>query len=376
MDLSDLDMAPAPAGRRVEPLDPQALIAQLGSEVASTLSLALERVAALSATGRIDRDGLRSLREEIDRARRAGIIGQQVVRLGNGRVHLANESLALGALLREALRQRGREMETRGIEVRQVLAAAQVMSDATLLFSLLQTVLDWAFEHAVSRIDFTLDIHPWPAHARLAVAFAHLPPDEVVTGAAPLEGAEEAVLSSMSWRLLQQTAAVLGLPLQRQDAAGKTVMQLEFPHTVAPSLAGPAAAAEDEQGAHNSQPMAGRHVLVLSGRRELRNAVREALRPMGLMLDFVASVEEAQALCADGLPHAVVYQASLGGERFDRLRNDMLAEAPSLAFIQIAEQGKAVEVLNVGGRQLTSVGRDAIVGSLPEALMFELSRNG
>jgi hypothetical protein len=97
---------------------------------------------------------------------------------------------------------------------------------------------------------------------------------------------------------------------------------------------------------------------------------------MGLMLDFVTSVDEAQALCADGLPHAVVYQASLGGERFDRLRNEMLGEVPSLAFIQIAEQGKAVEVLNVGGRQLTSVGRDAIVESLPEALLFELSRNG
>jgi hypothetical protein len=53
----------------------------------------------------------------------------------------------------------------------------------------------------------------------------------------------------------------------------------------------------------------------------------------------------------------------------------MLAEVPSLAFIQIAEQGKAVQVLNLAGKQFTSVGRDAIVESLPEALMFELTRN-
>ena len=94
------------------------------------------------------------------------------------------------------------------------------------------------------------------------------------------------------------------------------------------------------------------------------------------MLDFVGSVEEAQALCADGLPHALVYEASLGGDRFERLRSDMLAEVPGLAFIQIAEQGKAFEVLNLGGRQFASVGRDAIIESLPAALLFELSRQG
>ena len=54
----------------------------------------------------------------------------------------------------------------------------------------------------------------------------------------------------------------------------------------------------------------------------------------------------------------------------------MLAEVPGLAFIQIAEQGKAFEVLNLGGRQFASVGRDAIIESLPAALLFELSRQG
>ena len=152
MDLRDLPAAPPPGRRVAEPLDPQALVAQLGSEVATHLSSALERVTTLTATGKIDRAGLRALREEIDRARRAGIMGQQVVRLGNGRVQLANERLDLTSLLREALRQRGREIDARGIEVRQVFAAAEVMSDTTLLFSLLQTTLDWSFEHAVSLI--------------------------------------------------------------------------------------------------------------------------------------------------------------------------------------------------------------------------------
>ena len=378
MDLSDLARPAAPKVQTlIEPLDPQALIAQLGSEVATTLSSALERVAALSANGRIDREGLRALREEIDLARRAGIMGQQVVRLGNGQVQLSPERLDLTALLREALRQRGREIEARGIEVRQVFTAAQVSSDATLLFSLMQTVLDWSFEHTVSRIDIKLDIKNWPANARLSVAYAHRPPDEV-DGALPA-GAEEPTLSTMSWRLLQQTAAVLGLPLQRRDSADKTELSLDFPKTLAPSLNAPdLIEQEDTQPGllHlNPLPLAGRHVLVLAGRREVRNTVREALRPMGLMIDYVGSVDEAQELCADALPHAVVYEASIGGERFERLRAELVSRKASLAFVQIAEQGKGFQVLNLGGRQIASVGRDGIIESLPEALSFELARH-
>ncbi len=385
MDLTDLGR---PAGasaapRNVEPLDPQALIAQLGSEVASTLSSALERVATLAATGRIDRDGLRALRDEIDLARRAGIMGQQVVRLNNGRVQLAREQLDLTGLLREALLQRSREIDARGIEVRQVCAAAEVMSDATLLFSLLQTLLDWTFEHAVSRIDLKLAIKSWPAHARLAVGFAHRQPDEVDSSAPSTAPEGEARLNTMSWRLLQQTALVLGLVVQRKDTPGTTELVFEFPETLAARLPGldsmnasaDPAVASSAAHAHNSQPLAGRHVIVLAARREVRNVVREALRPMGLMVDFVASVDEAREFCADGLPHAMIYEAALAGERFERLRNEMLAEVPTLPFIRIAEQGKAFEVLNLGGRQFASVGRDAIIEALPAALMFELSRN-
>jgi hypothetical protein len=380
MDMSDLNRSPTPApvGRHAaEPLDPQALVAQLGSEVASTLSSALERVATLAATGRIDRESLRALREEIDLARRAGIMGQQVVRLGNGQVQLANERLDLTALLREALRQRAREIDTRGIEVRQLFSPAEVSSDATLLFSLLQTTLDWSFEHAVSRIDLTLDVKSWPAHARLASSYLHCPPDEVDTSAAPLNAGEDVVLNTMSWRLLQQTASVLGLVLKRHDTPGKTELTIEFPNTLAPRLLSLDDMKEDaaSEPAHNSQPLAGRHVLVIAPRREVRNVVREALRPMGLMIDFVSSVEEAKELSSDGLPQAVVYEAALGGERFERLRSEMLAQAANVAFIQITEQGKAFQLHNVGGRQFASVGRDAIIESLPAALVFELSRN-
>jgi CheY-like chemotaxis protein len=379
MDLRDLPGAPTAGRRAPEPIDPQALVAQLGSEVAANLSTALERVTALAATGKIDRAGLRALRDEIDRARRAGIMGQQVVRLSSGRVQLANERADLTGLLSEAVRQRGREIDARGIEVRQTFAPAEVMSDTTLLFSLLQTVLDWSFEHAVSRIDLGVSVQAWPAHACLTVGYQHQQPDEVVVPAKGAAPAEEARLNTMAWRLLQQTVGVLGLELERKDTPGKTAVRIEFPNTLAPRLASvmpaPAPAGEDRDShAHNSQPLAGRHVMVVAARREVRNVVRSALRPMGLMVDFVTSVEEAHQLVADGLPHAVVYEASLADGRFEKLRAEMLAEVPTLVFVRIAEQGKAFEVLNQGGRQFASVGRDAIMVALPEALTFELSR--
>lgn len=384
MDLNDLPR-PSASSRRAAPItiDPHDLVAQIGSEVASALSMALERVNQLTTTGRIDRAGLQALREEIELARRVGMMGQQVCRFASGRVQVARERLNLTGLLHEALRQRGREIDARGLEVRQVLAPAEVMGDATLMFTLLQAVLDWSFQHAVSRIDLTLDIRNWPSVARLACAFAHQPPDEVDSHPMPLDAENEATLDTMSWRLLHQTAAVLGLRVARKDTPGRTALSIEFPDTLAPrldsvhgalsTLSGP----EFEDSSHqalNSRPLAGRHVLVVASRRELRNTIRESLKPLGLMLDFVTSVEEATAFCRGAVPHAIVYEHALGAERFERLRTDTLAAVPNTAFIEIADDGKGFETVHSGGRPHVRVGRDAVVGSLAAALSYELTR--
>jgi CheY-like chemotaxis protein len=354
------------------------LAAQLGSEVAAALGSALERVNALAATGKIDRAGLRALREEIELARRIGITGQQVIRLASGRVPVVREKLDLTGLLREALLQRGREIEARGIEVRQLLAPASVHSDATLLYAFLQTLLDWAFEHATGRIDLKLDVKNWPSHARLACSFQIIPPDEITTVAAGLDAeATGPTLDTMLWRLLQQSGKTLNLLLDRNDTPGRTALTIEFPETVSNSLQALATPDADDVALHgpNSMPLTGRHVLVMAGRREVRNSIRETLRPLGLMLDFVGSVDEAVSFCNDGLPHAIVYDGMLSGERFEKFRGTLLTEVPNFAFVQITETGKAFELHNVGDRQFASVGRDAVSESLPAAMMFELARS-
>ena len=375
MDLSDLPRNPgkvAFAAGMAGADGFRELVGQLGREVAAPMTAALERVNAFATTGRIDRAGLRALREEIESARRIGLSAQQISRFASGRVRQNPERLNLTETLRDALAQRSRETASRGIDLRQELKPAEVVIDASMWSALLQSVLDWSFEHARSHIEFRIDVKNWPVHARLACRFAHTPADEP-----PSPGAQaEDRLDTVPWQLLRRLAQTLGLVVQREDNANSTQLTLEFPRTVNDGVVTLATLAFDEPGptGPNSQPMVGRHVLVVANRRETRNSVRDTLRAMGLMVDYVASIDEAREFCSGGLPHAIVFEAALAGENFRKLRAEWCREVPALAFIEIAEQGRELEVTDFGGQRTSRVGRDVIASALPSALMFELSK--
>jgi hypothetical protein len=415
MDLSETlpSSAPAPHGS-VPLLAAQDLVAQLGAEVCQALAGAMERVNTISATGRLDRGGLRLLQEELERARRVGIMGQQVSRLAAGHIQLSQERLNLTQMFTVALRERSREIDARGIELSQTLAAAEVTSDTTLLFSLLQSLFDWAFEHTLGRVDCAISFRSWPARARVQCAFAYEAPDRA---SRPDSGAK---LDTMSWRLVQQTAAVLGLTLQRDDRDGRTQLSLEFPDTLAPRVEDtglnlnhaegadtpthsllallPVAAtaqaphwpshgphqlsipspAREVRGGHAAVALtgalAGRRLVVLAPGRELRNTVREALRGLGLQTEYASAVGHAAALCRENLPDAFLYDSGCMGGELERLRRMLLVEQPAMIFILLTESGRSFETLNGAGRQFGSIGRDAIVAQLPNALMHEMAR--
>ena len=381
MNLSELPTVPGSLPQRgpSAPQAPhaddfQALVAQLGREIAGPMTAALERVNAFATSGRMDRAGLRALREEIECARRLGLSAQQIARFAAGRGRQKPTRVSLTQSLRDALAQRSRETAARGIDLRQELKPAEIVIDPSMWSALLQALLDWSFEHARSHIEFRIDVKPWPVHARLACRFAFVPADEIGAERAP--SAQR--LQTIPWQLASRLARNMGLPLQREDRGGDTTLTLEFPQTVNDQATTLATLDLEEPGGvgPNSQPMVGRHVLVVAGRRETRNTVRETLRPMGLMIDYVASVEEAQQFCSGGLPHAVVYEAALAGENFRRLRAEWTREVPALAFIEIAEQGRELEVSDLGGQRTSRIGRDVIVSALPSALLFELSKEG
>ena len=378
MNLSELPTVPGSLPQR-GPSAPQALhtddfpalVAQLGQEIAGPMTAALERVNAFATSGRMDRAGLRALREEIECARRLGLSAQQIARFAAGRGRQKPTRVSLTQSLRDALAQRSRETAARGINLRQELEPAEIVIDPSMWSALLQALLDWSFEHARSHIEFRIDIKAWPEHARLGCRFAHIPADELPTQAD--QAADR--LDTVPWQLLRRLAQTLGLVLEREDAPGTAQLTLEFPRTVSEGMA---LLELDEPGntGPNSQPMVGRHVLVIASRRETRNAVRDTLRSMGLMVDYVGSIDEAREFCGAGLPHAMLFEAALAGENFRKLRAEWSQEVPTLAFIEISEQGRELEVLDIGGQRTSRVGRDVIASALPSALMFELSKAG
>ena len=364
---------PHDEGKPGESVQWHELVAQIGAEIAGPLTAALERINALTNTGRIDRLGLRALRDEVEAARQAGMIGQQLTRFASGRLRQSHERLQLAEVLGGVLSHRSRETQARGIMLKPVLNPAEVIVDPSLLFSLLNSTLDWALANAQSQIEFTIDIKPWPAHARLACRFANRPIDEFAEGA---RSATPRSPDSLTWRLLQQTAWAMGLLVERKDEGHVCTLTLEFPRPAGNEMEGVSTLEMNDGFAPsaNSQPLAGSHVLVIASRRELRVQIRDALRNMSLIIDFVNSVEEAVGFCREGLPHAIIIEAILSGERYAQFREEVTAEAPDFVFIEIIEEGNTFELSSFSGTNVARVGREGLATSLQPALMFELSK--
>jgi hypothetical protein len=349
------------------------VVARLGGEIAGPLTAALDRVHALATTGRIDRQNLRLLLDELEAARQAGMIGQQLARFGSGRLRQSHERMHLAQTLKGVLAHRAREIQGRGMELSLLLRPIEVIADASLLFGLLTSLLDWAMANARAAIEFRIDMKAWPSHAQLTCIFEPHRPDQADASGQTLPSS---ALNSIAWYLVQQTAWTMGLPIQRVDEANRTMLTLDFPRTINDEVEGVSATELDEGFAPSAhaKPLAGHQVLVIASRRDVRMQVLEALRNMGLIIDFVPSILEAVQFCRDGLPHAIIYESALAGERFLQLRQDLQGEAPELAFIEITEEGSSFEMSSFTGAETTHVGRDAIVASLPSALIFELSK--
>jgi hypothetical protein len=245
-----------------------------------------------------------------------------------------------------------------------------VITDASLLFALLNALLDWCAEHARSAIDIRVGHLGWPVQARLSCRFAYRLADE------PPHDPPALPLDSLTWRLVQQTAWTMGLVIEREDAGVETVAHITFPRTVnrEPDTVSGIELDEGFASSQNSKPLAGSHVLVLASRREMRTQVREAISHMGLILDFVTSVDEAREFCLAGVPHAIVYESVLSGERLERLREELWREVPQLVFIEVLEDGDTFQVAGAGS-PVARVGREGLATSLPSALVFELSKN-
>lgn len=217
-----------------------------------------------------------------------------------------------------------------------------------------------------------MDTRNWPVRAQLHCTFAHHPPDQP----SPAADTANTRVDTMHWHLLEQTARSLGLVFDRQIDATHVRLRLEFPDTVH-TLAHAPEARHDDHGfvdSVNSKPLAGSHVLVIAGRRDLRLQIREALKSMGLVLDFVGSVREAVEFCQEGLPHAIVFEGALRSRQFDQLASGIRQEVPEFVFVELVDQGRTFDISSISATGMARVGCDGIANALPSALVYELSR--
>lgn len=348
------------------------LLRQVGEDVAGALTSALGRVESLTSTGRIDRRALRALLGELEAARRAGLIGQQLARFGSGRVPQLKERVPLMEAVRDVLTQRAGDAASRAVRLEQALHPIEVVVDASLLHALCDALLDWALANARSPIELRIDMQPWPSHARLHCRFACRPPDEAPSRA----GANAVALDSLAWRLLEQIARTMGVRVERNDAPPATRLTLEFPGTVAATVDAPETfgIGVGASSGIDSRPFAGSQVLIVAARRELRGHLRQSIGHLGLIVDCVRSVAEATEYCREGLPHAVIYEAPLADARFADWREQVRREVPGLPFIEITDEGDALEPSVFDASRSARIGRAAIGGSLPSALLSELSK--
>ena len=353
------------------------LAGQVGAEVASALSSALERVELLARSGRIGQHSLRALHEEISRARRVAMLGQQVSRLAAGHVRQAPEALELPQMLRDAIAQRADEIAARGVSVRQLLQPAAVSVDASLLFSLLLSLLDWALEHGCAQtLTLGTGLHAWPVHATLQCDFAWRAPDRLAPAAdfdADDSAGDDAAsdLDTMAWRMVQQACRAMDVRIERQDSPCRVSLTLNFPETPRrwPQLLDDALASDDAGGL-GGRALAGCRLLVLGTRPQSRRLLEDILPALGVAADIVDDLQALRALAQGAVVDALLVDER--GSEIDRVLAELKAGGSGPALVHLCGSSKGLEISTSGRFEIVRVGRDDLARDLPAALRYTL----
>ncbi|MCA6218110.1 hypothetical protein KGA65_16365 [Ideonella sp. B7] len=348
------------------------IIGQMGSEVASALSAVQDDLDQLDpATPSLPSlPSLKKLQEDLARVRQIGMLGQQLARMAAGEVRQAPEEVSLTTLLRDALAQQKAQATLRGIELHRAMHPATVLLDPSLLHGFLVQLLDWGLAQAQDALSLRLELQGWPTAARLQLRASHPQPQALPPASA----------QALAWCLIEQMARTQHLPLTRQDGPDATLVQVDFPQTLASELDFDTDNAGEEASSlfalsQASRPLNGSHWLVIAAHRDLRAEVRDALRPNGMLVDFVGSIGEAERFCQESMPHGVLYEAILGGERMQALRSRLRAQAPRQVWVEISAEGLHCDDGHPTHDRPGRIGRDALGDRLPGLLEAEYTRS-
>ncbi len=392
------------------------VVARIAAEVSAPLTAALDRVATLTSTGQIDRPGLQALRMEIDSARRVGLRGQQIARLASGQVRQSMERLDLPHCLRAVLQGQLVHADGGAIATPPPPTKAEVLGDASLLHAVLDAAANWSGALARATVEWRIDVKPWPVRARVICRFAHVPADHAAAGNLALDrpgaqhGAAAAAhhaskqttqhatqganqrpiphdpphsttdndnaLDTLDWLLLNFTAHIAGVLVQRQDSASHSQLTLEFLNTVNGTLEGAAAIDLVASAEGGAQSIAGCQMLVLASQRSTRQRLREAVQGLDLLTDHVSTVADASLYCREGAPQMLVFESAFQGDALTALLAQLTRGAPGVVLIELLPSGQDCELSVAGVSPVTRLGIDALHSMLLPVLLLEMGRAG
>ena len=361
--------AAAPLQEEAPPqaLTDYALVGQFGAELAEPINTMHNIVQDFNQSRHMSHAQMVLLVSSVETALNVTRQSQQIARLAEGRLRQSHERIRLDELLHQTLTDLSPALQARGIDIHRNIKPVEIIIDPGLLSSLVEAALTWGCSQG-KRVVVSLGIKNWPEHGILAIKASN-PPG---TGGAPVQS------DTLVWQLLVLTAQVMGVTLEREITAnGEAMLLMEFARTVK-QLEGLTAVEMDASGDssfHNgTKPMAGMRLLLISNDPMVRAEVDEAGRLLGLLVDKVPSVEQAQRYVKLGMPHLVIIDERLNDDSFIRLQNDITSTDPNLGFIEIADESNTFEVSSWMSDSMTRISRDVMRAQLPSVLTLELAR--
>jgi hypothetical protein len=361
--------ATEPADEAAPPQAPSdyALVGQFGAELAEPINTMHNIVQEFNQSRHMSHSQMVRLVSAVEAALNVTRQSQQIARLAEGRLRQSHERIRLDELLHQTLSELSPALKARGIEIHRNIKPVEIIIDPGLLSSLVESALTWGCSQG-KRVVVSLGIKNWPEHGMLAIKASN----PSGTRGAPVQA------DNLAWQLLVLTAQVMGVTLEREITAnGEAMLLMEFARTVK-QLEGLTAVEMDASGDssfHNgTKPMAGMRILLISNDSMVRGEVDEAGRRLGLMVDKVASVEQAERYVKLGMPHLIIIDERLNDDSFGRLQNDITSTDPNLGFIEIADESNTFEISSWMNDSMTRVSRDVMRAQLPSVLTLELAR--
>jgi hypothetical protein len=321
-------------------------------------------------TGKISRAQVQNLSAAIETARGIAMQSQQLARLSVGRLRQSHEKLRLDIVVSQALAEHNAMFQRLGIQVQQQITPIQVILDAGLLSSLVDAAIEWSSVRQ-HRLDVSLKLESPQEHGVLSLLSTPLP--EAPGHLSPAGGEFE----RLSWHLLTEIAATIGVHVRRSDSAGETQLWIEFPRTFQQTDA--QAHPELERGSDSwlhseSVAMVGHHVLLVTAHAAVRAEAERICDSMGLVFDWAANSALAEAQCAQQKPDLLLVDERAMDARMERLQQSLLRADPGFPWIEISKDSPSLSMelwMNESDRRLTL---NNLRAQLPQALLLGLSK--